>query len=305
MLDILPETPRPLILDVRQNGAGPGVLRLCRTTTESACLAPRTRRASCPVSADWWRLTTISVVGANALGLIVDWEPVVAACASAGNVQFGFRNPDDPDSVDLPVCPQRVRRLVDATFAGTTCAFYWDEEGELRVRARGRQVLQRDERGEVWAKPRKSGKPVDLKLDAIPGVEIRHMPGPGMRLLEAGWFYRHVRDDLPEAVRRSTDALVGLLYPESVGEPNDRDDLGVDASVTLMTSPVVYGLRPATVSEAVLREADVSWAALRAIADKTNEYDEYETFEITMTYQMRWLTEASERGQGVIALLFQ
>jgi hypothetical protein len=33
--------------------------------------------------------------------------------------------------------------------------------------------------------------------------------------------------------------------------------------------------------------------------------DDYETFEITMMNQMRWLTEASGRGRGVIALLFQ
>jgi hypothetical protein len=128
------------------------------------------------------------------------------------------------------------------------------------------------------------------------------MAGPGMSLIEAGWFYRHFRDDLPEDVRQSTDALVGLLYPEAVGAATNQDDLGVDASVALMTSPVVYGLRPTTVSEAVRREADISWTALRDVADRT---DEYETFEITMMYQMRWLNEARERGRGVIALLFQ
>jgi hypothetical protein len=242
-------------------------------------------------------------VGADALGLIVDWEPVVAACASAGSVQFGYRN---LDGKDLLVRPQRLRRRVDAKFAGTTCSFYWDEEGELRVRARGRHLLQRDEQGEIWAKPRKSGRPVDLKLDGIPGVDIRHMPGPGMPLVEARWFYRHFRENLPKTVRQPADAFVGLLYPKSVGVPDDQDDLEVDSSVTPMVSPVVYGLRPTTVSEAVRRAAGVSWAALRAVAGKAEEgaYD-YETFEITMLHQTRWLTEADRRGRGVIALLFQ
>lgn len=243
-------------------------------------------------------------MGADALGLVVDWEPMVAACASAGSVRFGYRNPADPDSTDLLVRPRFVRRLVDGAFAGTTCAFYWDEEGDLWVRARGRHVLQRDERGEIRVKPRRSGKPVDLKLGAIPGVDIHHMPGPGTPLIEAGWFYRHFRDDLPETVRRPADAFVGLLYPEPDGASDHQDDLAVDAAVPL-TGPVVYGLRPTTVSEAVRRGADVPWTALRAAADRHDRTDGYETFEITMTHQMRWLAEADERGRGVIALVFQ
>jgi hypothetical protein len=113
----------------------------------------------------------------------------------------------------------------------------------LWVRARGKQVLRRDERGEIRAQARKSGNPVDLKLDAIPGVDVRPLPGPGMPIVEAGWYYQRFRDQLPEAVRRPADALVGRLYPKFVGQSNKLDDLSEAASVPL-TSPVVYGLAP-------------------------------------------------------------
>ncbi|MFI7135145.1 hypothetical protein ACIBQ1_56485 [Nonomuraea sp. NPDC050153] len=219
-------------------------------------------------------------------------------------MRFGYRN---LGSNNLDVQPWRIRRLIDATFAGTTCAFYWDEGGVLWVRARNRRVLQYDERGEIWAKPRKSGGSSDLKLAGIPCVDIRRMPGPGMPLVEAGWFYRRFRDGLPDAMRQPIDALVALLYPESVGAPAGGDDFSVDTSMPL-TSPVVYGLRPATVRQAVRHEADVDWAALRDSAEKTadgDDLDEYETFEIAMMCQKRWLTEASDRGRGVIALLMQ
>ncbi|MGW6504787.1 hypothetical protein [Nonomuraea angiospora] len=241
-------------------------------------------------------------MGANAVGLVVDWEPVVAACASAGSMRFGRRGPDGDD---LGVRSWRVRKPVEAAFAGTTCAFYWDEQGELWVRARGGHVLRRDERGELRAEPRKSGKPVDLQLPGIPGVEVRHMPGPGMPLIEAGWYYGRFRDTLPDALRRPADAFVALLYPGSAGAPGKvHDDLCVDTSVPL-TSPVVYGLRPATVRRAVRHEAAVSWAALRDVADTAGELDAYETFEIAMMCQLRWLIEADARGRGVIALLSQ
>ncbi|GAA3221763.1 hypothetical protein [Nonomuraea helvata] len=239
-------------------------------------------------------------MGADAVGLIVDWEPVVAACASAGSMGFGWR---DPDGGDLRLRPWRVRKLVDAAFAGTACAFSWDEQGALWVRPRGAHVLRCDERGEVRAEPRKSGKPVDLKLGGIPGVDRRRMPGPGMPLVEAGWYYRQFRESLPDAIRQPADALVALLYPESLGAPTRHDDLSVDASVPL-AAPVVYGLRPATVLRAVRHGADISWAALRDAMEKTaEEFDAFERFETAMTWQTRWLTEAGDRGRGVIALI--
>ncbi|MEV4116742.1 hypothetical protein [Nonomuraea sp. NPDC049695] len=164
-------------------------------------------------------------------------------------------------------------------------------------------MLRRDEQGEIRAEPRKSGRPVDLKLDGIPGVDVRQMLGPGMPLVEAGWYYRQFRDSLPDAIRQPADALVALLYPESVGTPTRHDDLSADASVPL-TAPVVYGLRPATVRRAARHGADISWDALRDVMEKTAEQlDAFERFETAIMCQTRWLAEAGDRGRGVIALI--
>ena len=58
--------------------------------------------------------------------------------------------------------------------------------------------------------------------------------------------------------------------------------------------------------EAARRAAGVPWDVLRDVAEGMPEQlDGYETFEITMTYQMRWLAEADGGGHGVIALVFQ
>ncbi|WP_343948540.1 hypothetical protein [Nonomuraea longicatena] len=225
----------------------------------------------------------------GAVGLIAAWAPLVAACSSAGTAAFVLGE----DGVR--VRPDRPRRWVEADFAGITCAFAWDEHGDLRVRAQGRFTLELDERGRPRARPRKSLSSGDMRLGVLPQLDRRPLRGVGRFLPELPQMYDSLRLALPPPLRKPADAVMGLLFPDRAG----ADELRVDAGVAPHPN-LLWSLRPGTVREVALLAALVPWAAIDEVASGRAGSEQYTTM---LAQQLDWIEEASARGRGALVWL--